>query len=81
MRLTLIGIPSSEPVPSHGGPALSINWTLRLNGVEIATDSTRQRWVHDPKKRQELADSRYAPPELRRLEARLREANMRATLT
>ncbi len=74
MRLTLIGVPSSEPVPSHGGPALSVNWALRLNGVELATEQCRYLWDFDPKKRHAWADSRHAPLELRLLESRLKEA-------
>jgi len=74
MLLTLIGIASDEPVPSHGGPAVSIVWTLNLNKVELAKYSTHERWVYDKQKRQDLTNPRRAPWELRDLEKRLKEA-------
>lgn len=40
-----------EPVPSHGGPALSVTWELSVNGVVISRENDRYRWDCDPAKR------------------------------
>lgn len=72
--ITLLGIPSSEPAPSHGGPMLGITWTLRMNGVELASERTRIAWPYALKDRQAAADSRNAPYELRKLEAAIKES-------
>lgn len=38
---------SSSPVPSHGGPARSVTWTLVANGITFATVSHRFQWLYD----------------------------------
>ncbi|KAB2752344.1 hypothetical protein [Brucella anthropi] len=35
---------SDTPVPSHGGPAVSVTWELRLNGVVIQQSYDRYHW-------------------------------------
>lgn len=53
---------------------LGITWTLRMNGVELASDHTRVPWPYALKDRQAAADSRNAPYDLRKLEAAIRES-------
>ncbi|MEL4069572.1 hypothetical protein WKW50_05430 [Ochrobactrum sp. GPK 3] len=44
VNLELKRTASDTPVPSHGGPAVAMTWTLLLNGVVIETDSKRYDW-------------------------------------
>lgn len=52
---------SPEPVPSHGGPAVSTTWYLSVEGVTIATENDRRRWPTDPKVRDDLKKIINAP--------------------
>lgn len=71
--LTLSG-ETSGPVPSHGGPAIRVAWSLKLNGVELAHASAQYPWVYNRDQQLALADPDNAPFELKLLESRLIEA-------
>lgn len=51
MKIELNRREGAEPVPSHGGPALSVTWELKINGVVIDSCSDRYKWDTDPDKR------------------------------
>lgn len=42
--VTLTRTQGEYPVASHGGPALSVTWTLAINGVVIDRDNDRYHW-------------------------------------
>lgn len=42
--LVLVRTASETPVPSHGGPAVSVTWELSLNGVVIESSRERYHW-------------------------------------
>ncbi len=44
IKIELKRTASETPVPSHGGPAVSVTWELLLNGVVIQQSYDRYRW-------------------------------------
>lgn len=59
VRLTLSRLPDRGPVPSHGGPAMVVEWVLSLNEVPLLKSSERIGWVYEspPMERTELIAS------------------------
>lgn len=47
-NITLVREQSDHPVPSHGGGAVSVSWTLSINGVVIDRDVDRYLWSTTP---------------------------------
>lgn len=46
-KLRVVYRRDNHPCPSHGGPARTHRWTLRLNGVDIAVETERFRFFDE----------------------------------
>lgn len=54
MKVELIRTAGDTPSPSHGGPALSVTWTLSINNVVIHRESARYLWAYTQTERDTL---------------------------
>lgn len=47
----LVRTESEQPVPSHGGDAVGVTWTLSVNGTPLLSEYDRYRWDTKPARR------------------------------
>lgn len=55
-KLELLRAESDHPVPSHGGPAFAVTWSLTVNDVVIRQEYDRYPWVFNPIQRAKLGE-------------------------
>jgi hypothetical protein len=56
LKVDLVRTEGQYPVPSHGGPAMMVTWSLKINEVTVIVENDRYPWKCDPRERAKCGD-------------------------